>query len=106
MISWTVSNSPWMSPSAPIIMICGGGQIALRGQASRAGRASQAGLTKRSSLPCQPRPACLPLSGLLFGIGGRHEEVSLVPDELILAVDRQLVVLAHENGADRARLFA
>ena len=47
----------------------------------------------------------LPLSGLLFGVGGRHEEVGLVPDELVLAVHGQLVVLAHEDGADGARFF-
>src|ERR1700730_9372932 len=38
--------------------------------------------------------------------GCRHEQVVLVPDEVVLAVHRQLVVLAHENGADRAGLFA
>src|SRR6266446_4482353 len=38
--------------------------------------------------------------------GCRHEQVLLVPNEVVLAVHRQLVVLAHENGADRAGLFA
>jgi hypothetical protein len=34
------------------------------------------------------------------------EQVGLVPDEVLLAVDRQLVVLAHEDRRDRARLLA
>src|ERR1051326_3653915 len=35
-----------------------------------------------------------------------YEHVLLVPDEIVFAVDRELVVLAHENRADRTRFFA
>src|SRR5207249_424454 len=38
--------------------------------------------------------------------GGRHEQVGLVPYKIALAVDRKLVVLAHENRADRTRFLA
>src|SRR5882672_9490000 len=36
----------------------------------------------------------------------RHEQISLVPDEVVFAVDGELVVLAHEDRADRTGLFA
>src|SRR5262245_53030950 len=36
----------------------------------------------------------------------RNEQVGLVPDEVLVAVDRQLVVLAHEDGRDRAGFLA
>src|SRR3954451_23104812 len=36
----------------------------------------------------------------------RHEQILLVPDEIVLAVDRQLVVLAHEDRRHRARFLA
>src|ERR1019366_5868672 len=68
----TVSNAPWISPSAPIFM------------------AGWAG------------PSC---PSCLLG-GGRHQQVLFVPDEVGFLVHRQLVVLAHEDRADRARLFA
>src|SRR5215471_3474529 len=37
---------------------------------------------------------------------GWDEQVLLVPDEVVLAVDRQLVILPHEDRAHRTRLFA
>ena len=36
----------------------------------------------------------------------RHEQIFLVPDEIALVVDRELVVLAHEDRRHRARFFA
>src|SRR6266508_4869144 len=36
---------------------------------------------------------------------GRNEQLRLVPHEVVFAVDGELVVLAHENRGDRARLF-
>src|SRR6266567_3716073 len=42
----------------------------------------------------------------LLARSGRHEQVRLVPDEVLVAVDGELVVLAHEDRRDRARLFA
>ena len=35
-----------------------------------------------------------------------NEQISLVPDEVVLAVDGELVVLAHEDRRDRTGLFA
>src|SRR5215467_5328629 len=84
MIWWTVSNSPWMSPRAPINM----------GGTGRRGWIGGTGLHHASALRTR---------------GGRrrgHEQIRLVPDEIVLAVHRQLVVLAHEDGTDRAGLFA
>ena len=41
------------------------------------------------------------------GVGGRlDEEILLVPDEVVLAVDGELVVLAHEDRRHRTGLFA
>ncbi len=37
---------------------------------------------------------------------GRHEQVGLVPDEVLVAVDGELVVLAHEDRRHRAGFFA
>src|SRR5687767_3527248 len=37
---------------------------------------------------------------------GRDQQVLLVPDEVLVAVDRELVVLAHEDRRHRAGLFA
>ena len=36
----------------------------------------------------------------------RHQQLCLVPHEVVLAVDRELVVLAHEDGRHRAGFFA
>src|SRR5439155_16725139 len=36
----------------------------------------------------------------------RDKQLRLVPDEIVFAVHGELVVLAHENRADRARFFA
>src|SRR5688572_1704722 len=36
----------------------------------------------------------------------RDQQVSFVPDEILVAVDGELVVLAHEDRRDRAGLFA
>src|SRR5581483_10995467 len=36
----------------------------------------------------------------------RDEQLRLVPHEVVLAVDRELVVLAHEDRADGARFLA
>src|SRR6266568_2380907 len=41
----------------------------------------------------------------LLARSGRHEQVRLVPDEVLVAVHRELVVLAHEDRRDRAGLF-
>src|SRR5204862_6337348 len=38
--------------------------------------------------------------------GRRYKQVSLVPHEVVFAVDGELVVLAHEDRADRAGFFA
>src|ERR1051326_5393514 len=37
---------------------------------------------------------------------GGNEQVLFVPDEVVLAVDGELVVLAHEDRADRAGFLA
>src|SRR5262245_12125246 len=42
-----------------------------------------------------------------LGAGGSaDEQVGLVPDEIVLAVDGELVVLAHEDRRHRARFLA
>src|SRR4249919_2327289 len=48
------------------------------------------------------RLARLPVRRLGAGLQ-RHEHVGLVPDEVLVAVDGGLVVLAHENGRNRTR---
>src|SRR5215467_1889003 len=108
MMSRTASNSPWMSPSAPISMRSRGGiggTVGTGRMARRAGRAEAAGLDQRvvPVLPIQPIQPILPLTARGRR---RHQQLRLVPDEVVFAVDRQLVVFAHEDGADRARFFA
>src|SRR5215471_3965732 len=78
MICWTVSNSPWMSPRAPISMdgTAGRGAIGWMDSASRARRRRW------------------------------HEQIGLVPDEVVFAVHGELVILAHEDRADGASLLA
>src|SRR5215471_21192478 len=84
MIWWTVSNSPWISPRAPINM----------GGPGRRGWRGVTGLHHASALRAR--------SGRRRG----HEQIRLVPDEIVLAVHRQLVVLAHEDRTDGAGFFA
>src|SRR5436309_974621 len=91
MIWRTVSNSPWMSPNAPMSM----GRMGGRG-----------GTGGRGSPDHPASPASPAFPALSSGRRRRHEKISLVPDEVVLAVDRELVILAHEDRADRARLFA
>src|SRR5215813_6242001 len=83
-----------MSPNAPI---CMGGRVYL---------ASRCCLSCPSWLSCPSCPSCLAVP-----IGRRshrsgNEEIGFVPHEIVFAVHRELVILAHENGADRTRLFA
>ena len=54
-----------------------------------------------------PGPPQLPGGGRRLRRGGRgHEQVLLVPDEVVLAVHGQFVVLAHEDRRDRAGFLA
>src|SRR5215475_7948421 len=78
MMSCTASNAPWMSPNAPI---CMGGR----------GR------------DC-PSRLHVPFGRRSHRSG--NEEIGFVPHEIVFAVHGELVVLAHENGADGTRLFA
>src|SRR5207342_298316 len=91
-------------------------------EVTRTGQAGQASLARRAGKECRgngdglnivfavrlclPDLPGLPLSSLLFGGRRGHEQVRLVQDEVVLAVDGQFVVLAHEDGADRAGLCA
>src|SRR6266508_3412277 len=73
-----------------------------------AGWAGQAGRTGRPQR-CRGVTSCLSCPSSLSCRGGhrrRHQQIGLVPDEVVLAVDGELVVLAHEDRADGARLFA
>src|SRR5436190_23904699 len=85
-----------MSPSAPITM-------ARRTEAIEPPR-RLASPSRRS----RPLPHVRALNGARrSGLGsGGHEQVGLVPHKIALAVHGQLVVLAHENRADRTRFFA
>src|SRR5215471_7967377 len=94
MMSWTASNSPWMSPSAPINM-------GRRGRKGGRGRTPRLCVLHYPALPALPAP---PASRSCSR--GRHQQVRLVPHEVVFAVDRQFVVFAHEDGADRACFFA
>src|SRR5262245_25700823 len=100
MMSWTVSNAPWMSPNAPI---CMGGRGGRGGKGWRGWRVCYGALSRPSCLSC---PSRLHIPSARRGDRGWNEKISFVPHEVVFAVDRELVVLAHENRADRARLFA
>src|SRR6187401_3428554 len=84
MISRAASNAPWMSPSAPIW---------------------KSGNVEMWKSPRFPHYPISKFPNLLLVRLRRDEQVSLVPDEVLVAVDRELVVLAHEDRRDRARLF-
>src|SRR3954470_7403892 len=84
-----------MSPSAPICIAVG-----IRDWRLGIGR-----MRPRAN-PYALNPSPSPLSGARRRRRRRHEQFCLVPDEVGLAVDRELVVLAHEDRADRARFFA
>src|SRR5215831_1324420 len=85
MMSRTASNSPWISPSAPISM-------------GRTGRIGRTGRKGGKAVPAPPASRSCSR--------WRHQQLRLVPDEVVFAVDRQFVVFAHEDGTDRARFFA
>src|SRR5579871_442550 len=52
------------------------------------------------------RNAGISASDGLWRAGRRDQQILLVPDEVLVAVDGQLVVLAHEDGGHGARLLA
>src|SRR5262245_15589641 len=92
-MSWMVLLAQWMSPNAPI---CMGG---------RGWRGWSGGRVSRCSVSCLSCPPCLHASFAGPGDSGGNEQISFVPHEVVFAVDRELVVFAHEDRADRTRLF-
>src|SRR5258708_20063050 len=87
-IDRAASNAPWMSPSAPNSM--------WNWEMWRCGNVEM-WKTQISKFPNLQ----ISLAGLR-----RHQQIRLVPDEILVAVDRQLVVLAHEDRRHPAPLFA
>src|ERR1044071_9210575 len=99
------SKLPWMSAMTPMRMKASPDVFvfglrspvlhATRGRSPQNGaqRAAESGLARRRR-------------GRLRTRGRRHEQIRLVPDEVVLAVDGELVVLAHEDRRHGAGLFA
>src|SRR6476469_9127702 len=89
-----MSNAPCMSPRAPI-------SIHVGMEAKEKGLAS-AGASWTRLIP-NPNPS--PCNGCRRR-SRRYQQILLVPDEIGLTVDGELVVLAHENRAHGTRLLA
>src|SRR5215475_7328728 len=97
MMSRTASNSPWMSPSAPISM----------GRKGRKGRSGGKVRTPRLCVLHHPAVSASPAPPASRSCSRRrYQQILFVPHEVVFAVNRQFVVFAHEDGADWARFFA